>query len=243
MDPNDRYQNVLDIALESELLEDEPKKFFNARLNKVSIGIMGYKKGVGSTHIAILLAKSLSNMGLYVHLIDYCDDKGLSTYESFLEKEKISQLFEDSFYHLGKIKVFNHNIAYVEALREHCDYQIVDFGSDHFKLNEFLKLQYKFFVLPSNAWSFEPSRSGLIENMNKSQDVGLLFNMDEEENYIKICKWLQLNSKKANAIPFIQSFHALSDLGEKILQDVLKIDCSEGFEKKRFKFKFFRRKT
>lgn len=242
LDPNNRYQNVLEIRSELELFEKRSNQIFKTGTNKVSIGVMGYKKGVGSTHISLLLGKSLSNAGFRVHIIDCCDDMGLSTFEAFLEREKISRTLEGSSYHLGKIKIFNHNIAYVEALRENCDYQIIDFGCDHFKLNEFLKLQCKYFVLPSNAWGFDVSRSNMLEEMNRAQDVEFLFNMDEEENYIKICKWLQLNSKKANTVPFIQSFHTLSGLSEKILQDVLKIECSEESQNKRFKFNFFRRK-
>lgn len=242
-DPQNRYQSVLEIFSELNRENDLNIGIRNSKkyIGKISIGLMGYKSGVGTTHIAFLLAKCLENENFRVNLIDYSRNSGLSTYENFLEGEEISNISKNKEFQIGRIRGFKSNFPFVDALRRECDYQIIDFGSDHFNMNEFLKLQYKFFILPASAWSYDKNYNAILEEIKDSEDISFIVNMSCEKNYTKLCKWLKLDPKRVYKVPFSDIYH-ISEVSEYILTDILNYFNDVQSDKKNFKFKFFGRK-
>lgn len=242
-DPQHRYQSVLEIFSELESADFVREiRHSNRYVGKIGIGIMGYKAGVGATHICMLFAKYLSHLNFRVNVIDYSRDYGLSTYENFLEGEDLEYMSKDGTFDMGRIRVYKASFPYVDALRKDCDYQIVDFGSDHFNMSEFLKLQYKFFVLPSSAWSYEKSKCKLLREISCSEDIQILFNMQHKRD-VKLCRWLNLNDAEVGCIPFVKNMENIEPNCEEVLSDILNQSSapSEG-GKKRFKFKLFGRR-
>lgn len=241
-DPRDRYQGVLEIFEQLESLDFvRNAKGESGYIGKIGIGIMGYRRGVGVTHISMLFAKYLSRLNFKVNLIDYSSDYGLSIYENFLEGEDLDYRSADRSFDVGRIRIFKGNTPYVDALRKDCDYQIVDFGSDHFNMSEFLKLQYKFFVLPSSAWSYELNKMQLLCDIGRSEDVQILFNMQEKRD-LKLCKWLNLSDSRVNCIPLIHDMENLTSSCEEVLSNILNQSSTSKSGKKRFRFKLFGRR-
>lgn len=239
-DPQHRYQSVLEIFtdLDSSAQEFQPP---TKRMGKITIGIMGYKTGAGVTHMTLLFAKYLSQLNLRVSVIDYSGNSGLSVYENFLEGEALEYHCKEEDFNIGKIKVYKGNFSYVDALRKDCDYQIVDFGSDYFKMGEFLKLQYKFFVLPKAPWSYEAEKSKFLRDIGKYEDIQFLLNMGEKSD-LKLGKWLGIGDLSLKCVPFVSNMDELSDSDREVLGDILNQSSMDKGVKRRFKFNIFGRR-
>lgn len=198
-DPKDRYQNVLEIEdyIKKYRKNFESSEGIRAKFSgKQYIGIMGYKKGVGSTHIALSIAYSLSKMGYRVNYIDQSDTGSIRALENYFEDEDLLNISRrDKFKENGIVFVKDEKITYLDALLQESDISIVDFGSSHYKTGEFLKLQHKIFVLPSNSWAYSQGNQ-IINEMNNTKNVSFMINMSSWEDYREIKSWLGLKPFK-----------------------------------------------
>lgn len=195
-DPEYRYQNVKSILVD---LEDDTSEHYNssdAIISKLYIGIMGYKKAVGTTHISLSIAYAFAKLGYKINYINQSDSSSISRLQNYFEDDALNYENPKDVFTKNGIKYIKcTHITYLEALLMDCDICIVDFGNAHYKLGEFLKLQSKIFVMPSNSWAYD-LQSDIVEKLQEIQSLNFMINLSDESSFKKISSWLGFKTHK-----------------------------------------------
>ncbi len=200
----DRYQTAAEFrqALEFEQLKPtqilsvfSPNQSYN--LNKLSVGVLGLSAGVGSTTVAFTLAKTVA---IYVGKSAYLsrsENKHLELWQKYLEGVDFDEdLAGDSFKQAG-IRFYKHysaaKFAELSALPQQS--LIIDYGAQKYLLDDFLRNQYKFFVLPAKAWAL--SDIEFIKDVANYQDIVFVVNLASEEELKELCLNLGIRPQRA----------------------------------------------
>lgn len=199
---------------ETELLEGpyppikiEPQNFKNQLTEKLNhigkeslrpkekkqLGFFGLKSGVGVSHIALSTALAASRRGYRTLLSERTSASGYTLLSSFLNGDELGTEDEGSAFKMEglTIDLNTSNKALPSLLSEDYDIIIFDFGCSHKNLGDFLRLPYKYFILPSAPYAYNKNLE-LIGELKQYKDMNYIFNLSHSKtrNFVR---YLQLN--------------------------------------------------
>lgn len=195
----------------------------NIMLPNIKIGIMGYKPNVGSTHIAMLTAISFVKLGYKVRIIDNSGNDGILNYEKFLEDEKIYSNNNET-----SLEFISNKITFLKKyesrfINKKYDIDIIDYGSQHYKINDFLRNNYKFLILPSNSYAYSISNVIIPDLFNT--DTKFIVNLSDLDNLKKMKKWLCKD--ELYNINYTPNILENDDVYQYIIDDILKLNSDK----------------
>jgi hypothetical protein len=103
----------------------------------------------------------------------------------------------------------------VSSKKEHL---VVDYGSDHYHLNEYLRSNIRICVLPSSPWNSQIS--SLLNELKSFEDIHYIFNLSEYSNAIKLAKYVGLDKENVYGQSYLSNPFKY-DSGHHLLDKVL----------------------
>lgn len=207
----DRYQNISEFVdalypsvTKSNDLTIPMLEYKTLKTNigqKTNIALMGLGRMVGTSHISFCIAKILSDYGISIYS-ENSDISSLHLLECFVEMQDEDTL-EPSYEFVHKKISFYSNMTKLsleQIMSEDYSFGVFDYGSDFFKLNDFLKMSKKFFVLPSSPMSYVGKKE-IIKEVLKYKDLMFIINLAKKES-IKLAHWLNIPRKRIIEFPF-----------------------------------------
>lgn len=184
--PKDRHKDVFSLmgdafiraSVSSGTLPLAPSSVNVGFHGKINLAFMGLKSGVGVTHLALMAAKTLSELGYRVLLFDLSEKGGLENIHAF---HRAYDAFEKSnvprFHYAGfEIITKNINLPLTKLLNLEYEIGIFDFGASHSRCNDFLKMQNQVLILPSSPFAIR-EYGDLIKEMSSYHNVKFLVNL------------------------------------------------------------------
>ncbi len=172
---------------------------------KINVAFMGMQTGIGTTHLALCASQSFQNLNYKVKLFDVSNKGGLENIHAFnrgyaaFEKDNIKSFKYNGFEIISK----NSKLSLPKMLASDYEVAVFDFGSFHSTCNDFLKMQNKVFILPSQPYAIKENAK-LLDELLMYQDIRFLVNL-KNENYQDILDYLNIPQKRAFGVGFLST--------------------------------------
>lgn len=184
---------------------------------KMQLGFFGMKNSVGVSHIALTAALISARKGFKTLLCDRTEDRGLALLSTFINNEEIGEEVEDKEFRYEKLKVklYDAEDKLPKLLAEDYDVIVFDFGSGQSSLGDFLRLPYKYLILPSQPYAYNKN-SELIWELKQYRDIKYIFNLANSQTG-DLIKWLNLNKYPHIKLAYVdyqreeEELHKLAD--------------------------------
>lgn len=199
------YLNQDRVCSEPEAYEIDKHVDINT---KQTIGLMGIKRGVGVTHIVNLLARSTARLGLRVAVINQNNHNALKILRGYKEGYLYCELGDQTEAEQKKYK--EGGITYypklgpeeqLKVINDTYDLIIIDYGTEHRKIADFLRCHHKWLVCPSNPIAYSGATIQL-ETLSFYGDLKFIFNLATKTQLGEICSWLQIKKHKASCFGY-----------------------------------------
>ncbi len=241
LNPDDRFQTVFEIEQNLNINQSQANigtvkqaSTTPKRTEKLCIAVMGANKGCGVTHNALAFAKSCTKQFKSVHFVERHPDCGVVMLERWIEEGALTEDFGNTGFKYAGIN-FEKEVTeadFLKLISTSNQSVVIDYGSAHFLLADFLRAQYKFFILPANPWAL--SNFAILKELAQYDDIHYIVNLSNGTTLQQISRWYNIKKSKLSAVSFLEQPLVYS-------KDHLAYDKLLGFtNKKRFISKLWR---
>lgn len=195
------FQDTNSAPVTEVLLEN--RRYSIERRQKQSIAFMGIKQGIGVSHIAINAAIAIQEKNLDCIYSNQSLTNAVERLNSFLDGEDPAITSELDSFRYKKCKMISNqsgsNIPQILSM----DYEVAvfDFGAYHSRMGDFLRMQTKVFLIPSQPYALSQNL-GLIKEILSYPDVKILMNLSHT-NADEVFDWLAIPKNRRYSIGFI----------------------------------------
>ncbi len=171
--------------------------------SKITVGVMSIGRGLGSTTLALMLAKLTQiNLG-QTYYCSKVDDERILYLENFIEGFDYDENLKNNYFKYSSVHFMkNYDENEIDnLLTANNKSLIIDYGNHQYLFKDFLRNQYKFLLLPSQPWAL--SNIDFIQQVRQYEDLIFVFNLATKSQMKKMTAWLGLKHNKIVAIDYV----------------------------------------
>ncbi len=175
------------------------------RANKITIGVLASSSGIGATTLALMLAKITQ---MQIGKTVYCNksnDNSLTYLENFVESIDYSEnLAGNDFKYAGIHFLKRTDDRAIDQLFAANNTSLIsDYGANKYLFKDFLRNQYKFVILPAQAWALKDI--DFIKQLKDYEDIIFVFNLASLSKMKQLSAWLGIKSQRSFALDYVEN--------------------------------------
>lgn len=206
--PQARYDSIEQVSLElskivnpqSATQDDYPMG--QQYHKKLTVAVMGATRGCGATHQTIALAADIKERIGPVAVIEKIGGGALSNLQRFAMDLDVNDPVTSSTFKYAGIQVYSGDSGdvFLKLVSSNKTSLVIDYGTHHYLLQDFLRAQIKCFIMPAQPWQVVDLT--LLKTLAEYDDVYFVFNLCSTEQAKQMARWYNIDSRKVISIGY-----------------------------------------
>lgn len=206
--PQARYDSIEQVA---QALSDIVNPQSSIRANssaeqqhykKLTVAVMGATRGCGATHQTIALAADIKARLGPVAVIEKIGGGALANLQRFAMDLDVNDNLSALTFKYAGIQVYSGDSGdvFLKLVSSNKTSLVIDYGTHHYLLQDFLRAQIKCFIMPAQPWQVVDLT--LLKTLAEYDDVYFVFNLCSPEQAKQMAHWYKIDSRKVICVGY-----------------------------------------